>query len=155
MLSEIKFAVRSFLRTPGFTAILVLTLGLGVGASTAVFSVVNTVLLRSLPYVRPDRLVRICTEFPNYPNGGIRRFAVSTPEYLYFQRNLKSWQSVDAWASSGVNLAIEPNPVRATASNVSGGLFTSLGIAPAFGRVILPKDDTPGAELVAVLSNGI
>jgi putative ABC transport system permease protein len=155
MFSDIRFAVRSFSKTPGFTAVLVLTLGLGIGASTAVFSVVNTVLLRPLPYEHPERLARICTEFPTYPNGGIRKFAASTPEYLYFKRELKSWQSVDAWATSGVNLATEPNPLRATASDVSGGLFASLGVAPAFGRAIVPKDDAPGAELVAVLSDGL
>ena len=155
MFTDFKFAARSFWRTPGFTSIVVLTLGLGIGATTAVFSVVNTVLLRPLPYAQPERLARICTEFPNYPNGGIRRFAASTPEYLYFRRELRAWQSVDAWRTTGVNLATEDNPTRITAAYVSGGLLTALGVAPAFGRVISPDDDQPGAALVAVVSYGL
>jgi putative ABC transport system permease protein len=91
-MNDLKFAFRQLAKKPGFTAIAVLTLALGVGATTAMFSVVNAVMLRPLPYAEPDRLVRIYTEFPGFPNGGLRRFSVSAPEYLDLRRETRSWE---------------------------------------------------------------
>jgi len=155
MFSDLKYTIRSLSKVPSFTAIAVLTLALGIGATTAIFSVVNTVLLKPLPYVQPERLALINAEFPSYPNGGIQRFPVSIPEYFYFQRELKSWQSIDLYLTSGVNMATGSEPSRVTAASVTGGLFSSLGVAPAFGRVISPKDAELGAEPVAVISYGL
>jgi len=155
MLSDLKFTIRSLLKTPGFTVITIVTLALGIGASTAIFSVVDAVLLKPLPYAQPQQLARICAEFPSYPNGGLRGFSVSIPEYLYFRRELKSWRSVDAYRVRGVNMASHGDPSRITAAYVTGGLFSSLGVAPAFGRVLTPKDAEPGANSVVVLSYGL
>ncbi len=152
MFSDLRYALRQLFKNPGFTAVAVLTLAIGSGASTAIFSIVNSVLLRPLSYVQPGRLVRIYTEFPTFPNGGLRRFAVSAVELLEIRRETKSWESLEAWVSSGVNLAVKGEPTRATAAFVTGGMLTTLGTAPAFGRLISLDDDVPGAPLVANIS---
>src|SRR5258708_4925716 len=94
---DLRFAWRLLLRSPGFACIAVLCLALGMGATTAVFTVVDAVLFRPLPYKNPDRLVRIYTEFPTFPNGGLRRFSVSPPEFMEMRETLHSYQRVDAW----------------------------------------------------------
>lgn len=154
-MTDLKFAIRQLLKNPGFTTIAVLTLALGIGAITAIFSVVNTVLLQPLPYSQPERLVRIYTEFPNFPNGGLRRFSFSVPEYLELQRDTKSWESIDAWITGGVNVGGDTQPTRATASALTGGLFSSLGATPSLGRILTPEDDVPGGPQVAVISHGL
>src|SRR5262245_53460135 len=102
-MSNLKFAFRQLLKTPGVTVVAVVTLALGIGATMAIFSVVNAVLLRPLAYAEPDRLVRIYSEFPGFPNGGLRRFAMSNPEYLDLRREARSWESISAWVTAGVN----------------------------------------------------
>src|SRR5438270_12590741 len=84
---NIRYGLRMLARNPSFTAAAVLCLALGIGATTAIFSVVNAVLLRQLPYAHADRLVRVFTEFPNFPNGGLRHFWVSPPEFLERKRD--------------------------------------------------------------------
>ncbi len=155
LVQDVRYGLRMLAKNPGFTVVAVLTLALGIGANTAVFSVVNTVLLRPLPYAQPESMVRIYSEFPTFPNGGLRRFPVSNPEYLDIKRAAKSWESIDGWETSGVNLAGKGEPARATASFVTGGMLRALGVAPAFGRVITPADDDPSAPLVADISYGL
>lgn len=152
---DIRFAVRMLLKNPGFTIAAVLCLMLGIGATTGIFSVVNAVLLRPLPYSHPDQLIRVYTEFPKFPNGGLHRFWASGPEFLDLRRDAKSWTSLDAWITGGANLAGDIQPVRVTAGFVSGGLLDSLGVSPVMGRVISPSDDLPGAQTVADISYGI
>src|SRR3954469_13389863 len=94
---NIRYGLRMLARNPGFTAAAVLCLGLGIGATTAIFSVVNAVLLRQLPYVHADRLIRVFTEFPTFPNGGLRHFWVSAPEYLDLKRDMKSFDMIEGW----------------------------------------------------------
>src|ERR1700675_2531508 len=102
---DLRHAVRMLAKNPGFTAAAVLCLTLGIGATTGIFSVVNAVLLRPLPYANPNRLVRLYTEFPTWPNGGLRKFWTSGPEYFDLRRDLKSWSSLDAFATTGSNIA--------------------------------------------------
>jgi predicted permease len=142
-------------KSPGFTAAAVICLALGIGATSAIFSVVHAVLLRPLGYRDPGRLVRLYTEFPKFPNGGLRRFWTSPPEYAELKQDLTSWESLDAWASGGVNLAGAANPIRITGASVTGGLFPSLGVSPESGRAITPQDDVPGAPRVAVISHDL
>ena len=155
MLTDIRHALRALLKTPGFTVIAVLTLTLGIGATAAIFSVVNTVLLQPLPYAHPEQLARIYTEFSGFPNDGGRRFPVATSEYVYLQRATRSWASLQAWSNSGVNLATTAQPVRATASFVTGGLLRTLGAIPALGRNLSEQDDAPGTPPVATISYGL
>src|SRR5258708_2162724 len=96
---NLKFALRQLIKNSGFTSAAVLCLALGIGATTGIFSVVNAVLLRPLPYARPDELVRIYTEFPTFPNGGLRRFPFSQPEYLDLRRDAKSWEAIEGWVN--------------------------------------------------------
>jgi putative ABC transport system permease protein len=154
-MNDLKFAFRQLLKNPGFTCAAILCLALGIGATTGIFSVVNAVLLRPLPYAKPERLVRLYTEFPNFPNGGLRRFPFSQPEYLDLKRDAKLWESIEGWVNSGVNLAGEQEPTRATASFVTGGMLSMLGVSPLYGRLITPADDEPSAPLTANISYGL
>ncbi len=127
----------------------------GSAGTTAIFSVVYAVLLRPLPYAHPEQLARIYTEFPTMPGGGLHRFWTSPAEYLDLVKYTHSWQNLDAWVSSGVNISGATEPVRATASYVTGGLFDALGVKPARGRVLNGQDDQPGAPLTAVIGYGL
>jgi predicted permease len=153
--SDLRHAVRMFMKNPGFAAAAILCLTLGIGATTGIFSVVDAVLLRPLGYKQPDRLVRIYTEFPTFPNGGLHRFWTSAPEFLDLRRDLKSWDSIDAWINTGSNIAGIAQPARVTSSFVSGGLLNSLGVSPIMGRLITPADDAPGAPVTADISYGL
>jgi putative ABC transport system permease protein len=151
---DVQFAVRMMRKNLGFTTAAVLCLMLGIGATTGIFTVVNAVLLQPLPYSHPEQLIRVYTEFPTFPNGGLHRFWTSGPEFLDLRRDTHSWASLDAWVSGGVNLAGKTQPVRVTAAFVSGGLLESLAVSPVKGRLISQSDDLPGAPAVADLSYG-
>jgi len=108
-----------------------------------------------LPYAAPERLVRVYTEFPTFPNGGLRRFWVSPPEYLDLKRDAKSWESLEGWVNGGANLTGSAEPIRVTACNVTGGMLRSLGVSPLLGRLHTDADDINGAQLVTVISHGL
>jgi predicted permease len=152
---NLRYGLRMLGKNPSFTAAAVLCLALGIGATTAIFSVVNAVLLRQLPYANADRLVRVFTEFPDFPNGGLRHFWVSPPEFLEIKRDATGFQAVEGWVTQGVNLAGASEPVRSTVGYVSGGLLPMLGVTPLQGRLVSPQDDTPNAPLTAVISYGL
>lgn len=151
---DFQFATRMMRKNLSFTAAAVLCLMLGIGATTGIFTVVNAVLLQPLPYAHPERLIRIYTEFPTFPNGGLHRFWTSGPEFLDLRRDTHSWASLDLWITGGANLAGKTQPVRVTAAYVSGGLLETLGVAPVAGRLISPSDDVPGTQVVADISYG-
>src|SRR6185369_11347473 len=152
---NLRYGLRMLGKNPSFTAAAVLCLALGIGATTAIFSVVNAVLLRQLPYANAERLVRVFTEFPNFPNGGLRHFWVSPPEYLDLKRDATGFQAVEGWVTQGVNLADASEPVRSTVGYVSGGLLPMLGVTPLQGRLLSPQDDAANAPLTAVISYGL
>jgi putative ABC transport system permease protein len=151
MLADLRYALRSLRNSPSFTLVTVLTLALGIGATVAIFSLVDAALLRPLPYAQPDRLARLYMEAPSTPN--LRRFRAATTEYFQLQNALESWQSLDAWQTAGVNFAGGGEPTRVTATRLSGGLLGTLGVGPALGRIVTPQDDALGAPLVAVISH--
>jgi putative ABC transport system permease protein len=143
-------------RNPMFTAAAILCLGLGTGATTAIFSVVNAVLLRPLPYAHAGQLVRVFSEFPKEvsstsPNG-FRHFWLSPPEFFETRRDTQSFQMFEGWVNGPANLAGRDEPVRATTSFVTGGLLNMLGVQPVMGRLINTDDDRPNVPAVAVLS---
>ena len=154
---DVRYGVRVLLSNIGFTLAAVLCLALGIGGTTAIFSVVNAVLLKPLPYRNPDRLVRLYTEFPKFPKGGLSRFWTSPPEYEDLKRELKSWEALEAWVGGGANLAGggTSEPVRITVTNVTGGMLPMLGVTPLAGRLLTPEDDVPGAVRTAVVSEGL
>src|SRR5512142_2333319 len=133
---NVRYAVRMLIRNPGFSAAAVLCLALGIGATTAIFSVVNAVLLRQLPYANSARMIRVFTEFPTFPNGGLRHFWVSPPEYFDIKRDTASFDSLEAWLEFGTNLAGATDPVRAQAAAVTGGMLSMLGTQPQIGRLL-------------------
>ncbi len=151
---DFQFAVRMMRKNLGFTTAAVLCLMLGIGATTGIFTVVNAVLLQPLPYAHPERLIRVYTEFPTFPNGGLHRFWTSGPEFLDLRRDTHSWASLDAWITGGANLAGKTQPVRVPAAYLSGGLLETLAVAPFAGRLISQTDDVPGAQVVADISYG-
>jgi predicted permease len=152
---DIRYAARMLFKNPGFTAAAVVCLALGIGATTAIFSVVHAVLLKPLEYREPDRLYRVYSEFPQFPNGGLRRFPISPPEYYELAHDLQSWESMDAWQTGGVNLAGAADPIRVNSCSLTGGLLATLGVSPEMGRLVTPQDDVQGAALVAVISHGL
>src|SRR5690242_20347818 len=118
-MQHLSYAARLLARNPGFTAAAIACLALGIGATTAIFTVVNAVLLRPLPYARAERLVRVFTEFPAGATGGLRHFWVSGPEFFELKRDTNSWNGFELWINNGANLAGASEPIRATASFVS------------------------------------
>jgi hypothetical protein len=143
-------------RNPLFSVAAILCLGLGTGATTAIFSVVNAVLLRPLPYVHAERLIRIFTEFPKEVSrsspSGFRHFWLSPPEFFEIKRDAQSWDRFEGWVNGPANLAGRDEPVRATTSYVTGGLLEMLGVSPAMGRLLSADDDRPNVAATAVLS---
>jgi putative ABC transport system permease protein len=155
MLQTLRFTVRSLLRTPSFTIAALICLTLGIGATSAIFSIVNSVVLQPLPYPDSNRLVRIYTEFPTFPGGGLRKFWVSEPEVFDLKNSAKSFQSLGAWYTESVNISGTNRPVRATVTAISADIPRMLGSKPLIGHLITPKDDMPGASQVVILSYGL
>src|SRR3954466_14863101 len=96
-----RVAIRVLAKNPAFTGAAVACLALGIGATTAIFSVVNAVLLRPLPYAHAPRLARVFTEFPTFPNGGLKHFWVSGPEFLDLRRDTASFEALEGWVNQG------------------------------------------------------
>src|SRR5258708_19944813 len=132
---DLQFALRMMRKNLGFTAAAVLCVMLGSGATTGIFTVVNAVLLRPLPYAHPEQLVRVYTEFPTFPNGGLPRFWTSAPEFFDLRRDTHSWASLDAWQTGGTNLGGESQPGRVTPARVLGRLFGAFWVSPFFAPV--------------------
>ncbi len=152
---DLRHAFRALFKNPGLAIAAVVCLALGVGANTAIFTVVNAVILRPLAFRDSERLVRVYTEFPTYgSSGGFRKFWMSAPELLDLRRLTRSWEYLEAYVTTGANVAGAAEPVRVTAAAITGGLMPMLGIAPQLGRAITPDDDRPGVSLAVVISDG-
>lgn len=147
---DLRYAGRTLLRSPGFTLVAVLTIALGVGASTAIFSVVDSVLLRPLPYPEPDRLVQLTHAWDGEPEGEL-----SPAEYFDYRERLESFSRMGVYATGPVNVTGGEVPERLEAGYLSAGTFPTLGVAPALGRTFSPAEDAPGGDAVAVLSHGL
>jgi putative ABC transport system permease protein len=152
VLQDLRYGARMLWKKPGFTVIAVITLALGVGANTAIFSVVNGVLLRPLPYKEPGRLARVYSEFPTM---NLRKFWISPPEFLDIQREAKSWESIGAWATGGVNLSWTGEPIRVTSTSVTRSLIDTLGVQPMMGRNFTPEEEKPNGPRSVIISYGL
>jgi predicted permease len=150
---DLRLSFRAFSRRPGFHALLVLTLSLGIGANATVWSVVETVLLRPLPYEDPERLVVIRTELPE---SGTSTPRSSGPEILDLRQGVSSFRSVGGIWARPAALTDETNePEEIEMGFVTAGFLSVLGIEPLSGRDIAPEEDVPNAEGVVVLSHGL
>jgi len=152
ILQDLRYGARMLLKKPGFTAIAIMTLALGIGANTAIFSVVNGVLLRPLPYKEPGRLARVYSEFPTM---NLRKFWISPPEFLDIQKESKSWESIGAWSTGGVNLSSTGDPIRVTSNGVTRSLIDTLGVPPLLGRNFTPEEEKPNGPRAVIISYGL
>ncbi len=147
--ADIVYALRTLAKSPAYAAITILTLALGIGANTAIFSVVNGVLLKPLSYPHPERLAFLTSTFPSL---GFDRFWVSLPEWAEFKERNQSFQNVGAYREGSVNLGTPERPRRVNSAIVTPELLTVLGVAPMRGRLFNDADSVVGAEDVAILS---
>jgi predicted permease len=151
-MKDIRYGVRGLRKRPGFTVVAVLTLALGIGANTAIFSVVNAVLLRPLQFRDPDRLVMI---WEDATFAGFPRNTPAPANYVDWKNQTQSFEDIAATAEETFNLTGDGNPERVAAYRVSANFFPLLGVSPALGRTFVPDDDHPGANKVAVLSHAL
>ncbi|MEE9579287.1 MAG: ABC transporter permease, partial [Gemmatimonadota bacterium] len=145
-------ALTRLARSPGFTSITVLTLGLGIGANTAIFSAVNGILLQSLPYPDPDRLVGL---WHTAPGIDIPLFEQSDGTYLFYRSENRTLEGMGIFGNTSVNLTGGEEPERVDAAFVTSTLFSTLGIVPEHGRSLIETDNEPGAEAVVILGHGL
>lgn len=151
LLRDLGYAARTLRRSFGFAGVVVLTLGLGIGANTAFFSVVNAVLIRPLGYAEPDRLLSLHEAFPE---AGIERLPFSALDFDDVRRDQQSFEVVVAYRNVPFEVSGGGPPERIAGAKVSAGLFGALGAAPLVGRTFLAADDLPGMNVV-VLSWGL
>jgi predicted permease len=152
LLQDVRYGLRMLVKKPTFTIVAVLTLALGVGANTAIFSIVDAVLLRSLPYRDPDRLVRI---FFNEPGVGLRDVRFSKPEMDDLQTRAGVFEDVSPIFEGSENLTGTKQPERVEGVNTSFSYFSMLGVIPQIGRLYGPQDFVPGFAPEAVISDGL
>ncbi len=152
LFQDVRYGLRMLVKTPTFTLVALLTLALGVGANTAIFSIVNTVLLRSLPYRDPDRLVRI---YFNEPGVGLRDVRFSKPELDDLQTRAGVFEDVTPIFYGSENVTGGRQPERVEGVNGSFSYFSMLGVTPQIGRLFGPQDFVPGFAPLAVISDGL
>ncbi len=149
LLKDFRYGIRSLLKRPSFTAIAVITLALGIGANTAIFSLVNAVLLRSLPFADPDRLVMI---WEDASFAGFPRNTPAPANYVDWKTQGQSFADMAAQDMRSFNLTGDGEPEKVEAFGVTANFFPLLGIKPALGRMFTNEEDTPGADKVAIIN---
>ncbi len=153
LIHDIRFALRSIRNNPGFSFVAALTLALGIGATTAIFSVVNAVLLSPLPYQEPDQLVRV---WSSNRGGGVERDMMSAPDMLDFEEASQSIDDLVAYVEYDATLKDnEGNAVKMLAHGVTTNFFDVLGVSPMMGRAFLPGEGNPNDEIVVVISHAL
>jgi len=150
LLQDLRFAIRMLVKNPGFSAVAVLTLALGIGANTAIFSAVNAVLLRPLPYADPHRLVLL-----NEETKQLSGMSVAWPNYVDWRDQNRSFERLSAVQPAQINLTGLDRPQHLGGWNVTHDFFQALGVRPLLGRDFLAEDDRPGAHPVALLGYGL
>ncbi|MDT5268263.1 MAG: putative transport system permease protein [Acidobacteriota bacterium] len=152
LFKDLRYGARVLFKNPRFTLVAVVTLALGIGANTAIFSVVHAVLMSPLPYPEPERLVRCYWQWPNDDTP-----VVTGLEYSFWKENSRALQETAAFSavSSGANLVAGGEPERVRTLRVSEGFFRVLGVGPTLGRGFSPEEDQPNGPLVAVISDGL
>jgi hypothetical protein len=154
LLSDLRHSLRVLTANPGFTTVAVAALALGMGANTAIFSVVNAVLLAPLPYPHSDRIMRIDRGFKGQSGGSN---SVSVPKFMAWKKANQSFQSMALYDFSGpgLNLGSSDRPQQVKSIHVSAEYFDVFAVSPAFGRTFLPQEDQPNGPKAVVLSNDV
>lgn len=148
LLQDLRYGARTLRKSPGFTLVAVIALALGIGANTAMFSVVDSVLLRPLPYAEPESLLKIYTSMPQF-----RDASISYPNFLDWQQRSRSFEAMAAYRSTSFNLTGSANPERLRGEMASATIFPVLGIKPVIGRAFTSDEDRKGGAQVAVLTS--
>lgn len=149
---DVRYAVRQLGRSPGFATVAVLTVALGIGANSAVFSVLNGVILSPLPYVAPERLVNVTTAFPGQD---FDRFWVSPPEFYELREWNEVFDEVGGYRIGTGSIETDDRPLRVSSAIATWTLFPTLGVVPVLGRAFTEEEDRIGAAPVAVISQGL
>src|ERR1700723_108187 len=155
LLEDMRYCLRQLRKSPGFTAVAVITLALGIGINTAIFSVVNGVLLRPLGFPDANQLVRVYHVPPQKSFPGMTTFSASAANYLDWEKQNHVFDRMAIYASRGFDLTGADKPEQIDASTVSSGFFATLGVQPMLGREFSPDEDQPGRSHVVVLSHGL
>src|ERR1044071_1593831 len=141
LLQDLRYAFRMLTKNPGFAAVAVLTLALGIGANTAIFSVVNAVLLRPLPYKKPERLVMV---WERDTARGWQQSSAAPANFIDWRAQNQVFEEMGAIFEMSSNLTGVDEPERIQGQNVTASVFSLLGVEAALGRVFLPEDEQPG-----------
>lgn len=147
---DLRFAARLMLKSPGFSLLAIITLALGIGPNSAIFSIVNAVLLRPLPYVQPERLVAVYCSTSDIPH-----FGSSPPDFRLLREQNRTFESLSAFYTSAFNLASDTQPERLLGLTVSAEFFKTYGVQPLMGRTFVPEDEQWGHHRVVVLSEAL
>src|ERR1044071_4447745 len=152
LLQDVRYALRMLAKKRGFTAVAVITLALGIGANTAIFSVVNGLLLRPLPYADSERLAIIWT---HSPGANVVQDWPSPGQFSAIKANNSVFEALALAQGRNVILTGQDTPNRIGAVSASSAVFPLLGVQAALGRVFLPEEDAPGKPLTVILSDGL
>ncbi|HYX72500.1 MAG TPA: ABC transporter permease, partial [Nitrososphaera sp.] len=152
LLQDIRYSSRVLRKSPGFTVVAIVALALGIGATTAIFSVVYAVALRPLPFKEPDRLAKIWGKFER---EGIPKNWISEPELYDLRDQTQSFEDFAAMQTSGINLEGNDSPERVSTAFVNAALFPLLRVQPSLGRAFTNEEDQAGANRVVLISDGL
>jgi putative ABC transport system permease protein len=151
LFQDVRYGARMLIKNPGFTLVAVITLALGIGANTAIFSVVNTVLLRPLPYNEPDRLMAVRSyQVPKHPDA-----PVSPGDFFDWRQQSRLFEGLAAYRTRSVTLLTGSEPERLPAAQITASLITMLGVNPLYGRDFMAEEDQPNSGRVAIISYGL
>jgi putative ABC transport system permease protein len=151
-LQDMKFALRLLRKSPGFACVAIVIMALGIGANTAIFSVVHAVLLEPLPFPDADRLVQIWHVPPQTSFPGMTRFSVSAANFLDWQKQNNVFEQMALYGGTGYDITGAQKPQPIIAGSVTSNFFSVLGVQPLYGRVFLPQEDRPGSNHEVILS---
>jgi putative ABC transport system permease protein len=150
LFQDLRYGARILLKQPGFTLVAVLTLAIGIGANTAIFSLVNSILLRPLPFREPDRIVRLIQASPKL---GLTTWGVSQADFAAYREQNRSFESIALYTNSAINLTGAGEPERLPTSNVTADFFKVFGVNPLLGRTFAEGEDAAGKNTVCVISH--
>ncbi len=151
-LSDLKYGWRALRAKPGFAFAAIVALALGIGANSAIFSIVHTVLIQPLPYKSPEKLAMIWHE---YKDMNLPQATLSVPAYIEYRDHVDAFESVAAGMNFSANLTGSGEPERVAGARITSNFLKTIGVAPAQGRDFLAEEDAPGSERVVIISNGL